>query len=68
MKDDIKVISARDRRELGPDNRVVMHSVYEYMIGELGPFTYLVPSSQDTVDAFKTELARRREILAAAGR
>ena len=64
-KQEVKIVSARTRRELGEGGKVELFSTYEYMIGELGPFTWQIETAKDSAEALRAEIDRRRAILAA---
>ena len=64
---ELKIVSARDRRQLSAEGRTSLISEYEYMLDDLGPFIYHVEKAEDTPEAFRTEIARRKAIVTQKG-
>ena len=60
----VKIISARDRNEVDPAGKLKTLSLYEYTIGDLGPFVFKVPAENDTPEALKAAIDAKKAIIA----
>jgi len=63
----VKIVSARDRRELAPDGRSRIFAVYEFTLDGLGPFTYQTPAEEDTAEKLKAAINKKIEIIKTQG-
>lgn len=63
---EVKITDARDTIKLMPGGLLKGYTRYEYMLGDIGPFTYEVESTQDTPEKLLAEIERRKRILEAA--
>ena len=59
----VRIISARDRREVNPSGKVETSALYEYTIGGLGPFVFKTPLDQDSPEHLKEAIAAKRAII-----
>ena len=58
-----KVIGAKETVKLDLQGNLVTYSVYTYMIGDYGPFTFEIPKSQDSAEALKAAMDEKEKIL-----
>ena len=59
----IRIISARDRKEVDPTGKIEEFAIYEYNIGDLGPFIFKTPKDEDSPDKLKEAIDNKRAIL-----
>lgn len=63
---EVRITDARDTVKLAPGGVLKGWTRYEFMIGDLGPFTYEVESTQDAPEKLLAEIERRKKILEVA--
>lgn len=59
----VQIIDARDTVKLTPTGALRGYTRIEYMIGELGPFAWEVPTEESTPEGFTKEVEKRRKLL-----
>ena len=52
-----------ERTELTSTGILERYSIYKYMLDDFGPFTYMVPKKEDTVEALKEAIREKEAIL-----
>jgi len=62
-----KIISARDWKEVDPAGKVNTFAIYEYTLGDLGPFIVKTPTAEDSPEKLKAAIDAKRAILEAQG-
>ncbi len=60
-----RIISARDSREIDPSGKTKTSALYEYTIGDLGPFVFKVPIEEDSPEKLREAIAAKRAIIEA---
>lgn len=62
-----KIIGAKETVKMSAVGTLVTYATYQYMLDELGPFTFEIEKSRDSASALNEAMKVKEDILKASG-